>query len=278
MGTLYDYETIITLRGAKPGKTSVVLAGVHGNEVSGIMAFNSIIPQLSIMNGAVTFIFGNPKAIASRTRFVEQNLNRLFKPKSQLSAEEVSSYEYGRAELIKEHLNSADTLLDIHNSFTPKSEPFVICENNASAIAKILPVNKMVSGFDEVEPGGTDYYMNTLGKQGLCLECGYFDDETSHKIAEEGLLNFLGAQGHIDRDVGENSSLAVFRMHQLYKTKTDAFVLRKPFADFEFIAANQPIGQDGDEIISPDQDSIILFARDRNKTGEEAFLLGRQTQ
>lgn len=60
----------------------------------------------------------------------------------------------------------------------------------------------------------------------------------------------------------------------MYKTKTDNFTLSKNFADFEELASNQVIGMDGNEIIKSDRVSVILFARDRNHHGAEAFVLG----
>jgi succinylglutamate desuccinylase len=63
-------------------------------------------------------------------------------------------------------------------------------------------------------------------------------------------------------------------MYHLYKTRTDHFVLEKPFADFEEIRSGEIIGTDGERVIRTERDSVILFARNRIKIGEEAYLLG----
>lgn len=263
------------INGKFDGPTSIVLTGIHGNETSGIKAFENILPNLAIQNGKVIFVYGNPKAIAANERFVEANLNRLFKPEAELSESEKSSYEFGRAKTLKTILDQADVLLDLHNSFTPESRPFVICEPNSMDITKFLPAQTIVHGFDEVEPGGTDYYMNKNGKVGICMETGYFGDANSIQIAETAIINFLKAINHIPNDLTPTEQTKL-NMYELYFTKTDSFKLVKPFADFEKVAARAQIGTDGEEEVAAQKDSYILFARDRSAIGEEAFLLGEK--
>ena len=51
------------IEGSNPGPTSVILAGIHGNEPCGIIAFERILPSLKINSGKVIFEIGNPLAI-----------------------------------------------------------------------------------------------------------------------------------------------------------------------------------------------------------------------
>ena len=60
--------TIFT--GALPGKTSVIIAGIHGNEMCGIKAFEKILPSLSIDCGKVIFLIGNPVALSENKRLI----------------------------------------------------------------------------------------------------------------------------------------------------------------------------------------------------------------
>ncbi len=266
---------VIEIIGDKSDLVSIVLVGVHANEKCGIAALENILPDLKINRGKVFFIYANPKAIEQNVRFTEANLNRMFKPENLISGSDKQSYEYNRAQFLKTFLNQASALLDVHASFTPTSQRFAICENNAVGIIEYLPVYLIVSGFDEIEPGGTDYYMNSHGKIGICLECGFLGDESSIKIAEESIINFLKARGHIANDlkVSEQNRL---RMNKLYCSRNDTFTLNRDFADFEPIAAGELIGHDDQEEIKADKDCFILFARNTTKPGEEAFLLGEQ--
>src|SRR6185503_1602131 len=112
-------------------------------------------PTLAVEKGRVFFVYGNPKAIELNQRCAEVNLNRMFKPDKFLTLEERRSYEYGRAQELKEYFEKADVLLDIHASSNSESRPFLICEPNSQDITKYLPFPTVVYGFDNVEPGGT---------------------------------------------------------------------------------------------------------------------------
>lgn len=262
-------EEVVVLRGAKTGPTSIVLGGVHGDETCGVNALTTLLPTLSIERGTVYVAYGNPRAIALNKRFTETNLNRMFK--NDVSNADKTSYEYDRAKFLKTYLNKAGALLDVHASFTPESTRFAICEPNARGIVEYLPVDLVVSGFDAIEPGGTDYYMNKIGKIGICVECGYLGDPDSNRIATESIVQFLIARGHIN-GVPMRRSQSSVRIHSLYLSKTD-FTLVKSFKDFEKIAKDELIGFDGTKEIRAPEDSVILFARNVS-ANDEAFLLG----
>ena len=266
-------ENAIELTGKESGPTSIIISGVHGDEVGGINAFQEILPSLTIEKGKVIFMYGNPKAIAANKRFTDTNLNRMFKEDSEISESDKKSYEYGRAQFIKKYLDQATALLDIHSSFTPQSQPFIIAEPNSRELTKFLPFNLVVSGFDTVEPGGTDTYMNEKGDIGICIECGYLGDASTQNIAKDSIYSFLKLRGHITGSVEmiDQSSIA---MNDLYYTKTDKFVLSKEFKDFEELKKDQIIGLDGNEAVLAKKDGVILFARNRSIAGDEAFLYG----
>ncbi|UMX47527.1 MAG: succinylglutamate desuccinylase/aspartoacylase family protein [Candidatus Nealsonbacteria bacterium DGGOD1a] len=269
---MQDY--LIEFKGSKTGPTSVILAGTHGDEAGGINALKKMLPEFKIDRGRVLVGFGNPLAIKKKVRFIEINLNRMFKPDKLFILEQKRTYEYARAQFLKAYFDQADALLDLHCSFVKQSRPFIVCEDNSYDIARHLPVNLIVTGLDQIQPGGTDYYMNSHGKVGICLECGYLGDNNASQIANEGIYDFLGAMGHISRKPKIRKQSLV-KMYELYITKTANFKLAKPFKDFEKLSDGQTIGTDGGREIKAPKDSIILFARNMNKAGEESFALGK---
>jgi len=266
-------EDIKEIIGTEDGPTSIILSGVHGDETCGVEAMEHIFPKLQIKRGRVLWGYGNPRAIQQAKRFTETNLNRMFKPDSEISDGDRASYEYARAQFLKTYLVQADVLLDIHASFTPDTRPFLICEQNAKDIANHLPTDLVVHGFDEIEPGGTDYYMNRIGKIGICVECGYLGTPQAIVIAEQSIACFLRARGHLSGDL-ETQKQSHIRMFELYKTKTAEFRLSRAFMDFENLNKGEVIGLDGQEEIAAPRDSVILFARDQTTPNGEAFLLG----
>jgi succinylglutamate desuccinylase len=266
-------ENIIELNSGQAGPTSIILAGVHGNEKCGVAALKKIIPSLRLEKGRVFVGYGNPLAIEQDVRFTEMNLNRAFKPDNLIPENDKKTYEYQRAQFLKKYLDLSDNLLDLHASCSVKSQKFIICENNAREIIKYLPIEIVVSGFDRIEPGGTDSYMNSLGKIGICVECGYLGDSASVKVALDSVMKFLSACGHITGSLSKSKKTYI-KMNEIYFTKTFDFRLVRDFADFEAISAGQIIGIDGEEEIRAKNDGIILFARNRSMIGDEAFLLG----
>lgn len=269
------FEKIIRIPGKTRGGMSIILAGVHGDEGCGVAAVEEILGDLKIENGSVLFGYGNPKAIAGKKRFIDANLNRMFKDNGSLSKSEKESYEYERAQFLKKYLLQAEALLDLHASHTPGSQPFVICESNAIRIVEYLPVDLVVSGFDRIEPGGTDYFMNKVGRIGICVECGFVDDQRTTQLAKEAVIAFLKARGHVPNGI-EPRKQSYVQMYDLYKTKTNKFTLVKLFKDFEEVTRDQVIGWDGSREVRAGKDSLILFARNREGEGTEAFLLGER--
>ncbi len=269
-------EEVIEKKGIKPGKVSVIMAGTHGDEGCGVEAFKLILPNLEIQKGKVVFIFGNPKAIEQKKRFTEVNLNRLFSRDNKYTKNIKSSYEYKRSLFIKKLLNKADALLDIHST-THKNAPFIICEKNANKIINSFPKDfkRVLYNFNTIEPGGTEGYMNDIGKVGICVECGQHNDKKSIKNAFNAIQSFLQAQGHIESKKSIKVARENIKMTSIYHTKTDSFVLKKKFKDFEKIKKGQIVALDGCKVVKASKDGLIVFAHNCNKKGSEGFLVGK---
>jgi hypothetical protein len=97
-----------------------------------------------------------------------------------------------------QELNNCDYSLDIHSSPTAGSPPMVICEENAFKIASYLPLTLRCSGFDTIEPGSTEYFMNSIGKIGLGIECGNHHDPEAFERAKESVYALLSYLDMID--------------------------------------------------------------------------------
>lgn len=270
-------EDIIKLSGQEKGQISMILVGTHGNEKCGVAALEKILTTLKIERGSVFIAYGNPRAIKQNVRFTEANLNRMFKPDNLLSDPDKLSYEYSRAQFLKKYLDRTDALLDVHASSILNARPFVICEKNAKELVEYLPFDLVVSGFDQIEPGGTDSYLNSLGKIGICVECGFLNNSESVRIAEESIWAFLRAREHLSNNIKPKKQ-AYVRMYELYKSKTNNFILSKPFENFEIVEKDQLIGLDGEEEVKISKQSLILFAHNCNQVGSEAFLLGEKKE
>ena len=69
------------------------------------------------------FIYGNPRAIDVGTRFVDVNLNRMFRDEKDLTDIERQSYERSRALEVMKYLDKVDVSLDVHSKRHAKQHP-----------------------------------------------------------------------------------------------------------------------------------------------------------
>jgi len=274
--------SIITIKGSRPGKTLTIIAGVHGQEICGVLALREVLraiadKELIIRAGEVNFIFANLPALARGARQIDMNLNRAFRPLEQLTEKEKNSYERGRAEQLMPYLAESDALLDIHSSTNKESTPFIICEPHSYPIAKMLPFPIRSHGWDVIEAGGTDYYVNLNGGQGICIECGSHDDPLAPQRALESIKIFLMLLGVIEitKEIREIPNQRVINANFIYKTVVN-FDYRGSYPDFGSVKKNELIGYDGGREIRVPKDSLIIFPQKREKSQQEAFILAEE--
>ncbi len=271
-----DLEKIITKTGKLPGKTLTIIGGTHGNEICGVRALDKTISTIEIERGTVHFIYGNPRAIEKNIRETEMNLNRAFRPDSELTEKERATYEYARSRQIMPYLKESIASLDIHSSESIKSIPFIICEPHSFPVAEKLPFSIRSYGWDIIEAGSTDSYMNNQGGQGFCIECGYNLDPEAPERAEKSIYSFLSYFGAIS----SGAPLRIYPQRTLdayfiYHTKEN-FTRSREFADFEMLKKGELIGHDGDRSIIAPENEIIIFCRNRKGPNEEAFILAKE--
>ena len=265
---------IIQVDSGLPGKTVVVLAGVHGNEVCGVKAFDKLIPELRLKSGKAYFIYANLEAIKQNKRFVEANLNRCFfeeQPK-----EMAETLEGKTAKEIMPYLKEADMMLDVHASFTRDSVPFIICGKQSLELAEALPASIISYNWDEFEPGSSDYYLNQQGKICACIECGFIEDEFIQTEAETAILSFLAFANLIDFEEVINTEKQVYEITGIYKNKKSKFKKTRDFSDFETLTKKILIGMEGELEVFGEIGDSLLFVRDREKLNDECFLTARK--
>lgn len=269
-------EGLITLFGEKPGKTLTVMGGVHGDEPCGVQAVLKVASQVKLASGKVNFVIGSPRAVEAKQRQIDMNLNRAFRPAPYMSEAELGSYERARALELMALLEESCALLDVHSSMTPGSPVFIICEPHSFGLAARLPAEIVSYGWDIIEPGGTDYYMNRLGGKGVCIECGFHEDPEAPRRARQAILAFLTYMEVVEGEAPtvRDGQRRVFA-HYLYFTVVN-FKLAAEFGDFTPVSKGQLIGHDGGREVKSPSDGLVIFCRERDEGGKEAFIIGRE--
>lgn len=263
-------EDIQRIDSGKAGPTIALFAGVHGDETAGIWALQNIAPKLKLTKGSVYIVYANPPAIEKNVRMVTKNLNRCF-----VAGNDGESYEDQRARQLMKILDKCDTLLDLHMFYEP-GEPFAICESNSLSVAAALPLKIVSTGWVATEPGATDGYMYSQGKQALCIECGGIP-EAKEKVAfaEEIIGRFLQYYDVIEKGYKpERYEQQIVTVNRAQHKTSENFTLLPHFKDFQNLTPGQLIAKDGKQEFRAGENECIVFPHYRARVGEEAFIIG----
>ncbi|MCX6728119.1 MAG: succinylglutamate desuccinylase/aspartoacylase family protein [Candidatus Saccharibacteria bacterium] len=264
---------IIEIKGTLPGPTVAIFAGVHGNEMAGVLALEEMLPNVNITKGTIFIAFANPPAIEAGVRMVNKNLNRCFyKGNSGTSPEDI------RARELMAILDQCDALLDLHMFYDDDGEPFVICEDNALEIAKTFDIGIISTNWTEVEPGATDGYMYQNRKIGICIECGPISKAEEHKdVALKTIKQFLQYFGMIDVAVNPSTEpKRVIKAESVVYKSDETFKLKPGFKNFQKLQDGTVIATSNTKNHIAKKGHCIIFPHYNAHVGEEACILGTE--
>jgi len=192
------------------GPTIVVVAGLHGNEPSGVVAFRRVLERLqkrdTPFRGHLVGLAGNLPALERGERFIDEDLNRIWQPLrveryAALPWDERSVEAKQQAELLdrleRELALAQGTVyfLDLHTS-SAEGKPFVCIgdtlRNRDFATRFPVPV---ILGLEEQVDGALLEYINNMGHVTVGVEAGQHDDPASVDFHEAFLSLALVSAG-----------------------------------------------------------------------------------
>jgi succinylglutamate desuccinylase len=195
-------------------KTLLISTGIHGNEPSGIIAFQNVVRCLEkeqpSFNGKLIGIAGNLTAIKAGVRMIDHDLNRLFTLETVHNIENKTTnlQEEKDVEEILQFLHpyeqgeSMQSLfyMDLHTTSSP-TQPFISVKNGENSInfAQKFPL-PMVIGIEKYIPGNFDQFMASKGHLGFTVEAGQHDSEDAVKYHEAMIWWALNATGMIEKN------------------------------------------------------------------------------
>ena len=282
---------IYTFDSKTPGPTSLILGSVHWNEKWGSEAIKKFVDLLNnkkvqIKKWKVILISQvNQQAFEQNKRFVDQDLNRLFKDEYKNLNEINDSYEYQIAQELKPILAQADFMLDLH-SMEASWEPFAFAEKQVLPFAKKLGIPYLLRWWWELYPDvtwwDTENYVNQHGGLAITLEGWAHSSPQTFDNLFQGLLNFLVASEQIDtsffKPLWDKSKI----LHLV-----DAYVAQNSYPDFKyliepahlkFISKDTKILQDGANFYTAPYNftMIMPISASRIKQGKEAFFMAKE--
>ena len=272
---------VVRFSGDLSGPSIVILGGVHGDEPCGVFAVEKLRSLLAtgeriLTRGTLTLITANLEALAHNKRFMETNLNRLFKDNSGAT----HSSEVRRAEELKPLLANTDFVLDLHSTSQP-SPAFIVCEAGDRSFAEMLGIKWVVTGWAALDPaleGDTCTWANKHGAQAVTLECGQHTDPDAPLVAFSTAMRALSGLGMIETPIVKEQVeppqfLALYHAHILSQR---GFVYARSFRGFDPIAEGEIIGTDANGDHRAPRASRIVFPADPTTItlNTELFMLG----
>lgn len=270
------------------GPNVAFLGAIHGSEPCGPAAIDYLnwlfkAGNLALTKGSVKlFPICNPEALKQKKRFVEEDLNRIFRRHSA-----PNTYEQNLANRLCHEISGSGIIIDIHSS-RAAGEPFAMIapaktptSNFEIELAQNLQVPFAVYGWQkalsqalekkglQVAPGvivsSTATFARANGKNACVIECG----QNGSKQAEEAALGFLKktlrafnmVEGPGVKAMGNNFSKTQTQILQVY----DCFLydgsqeLLVPESNMHPVRQGDPVIKDGERIITASRDSRILF-------------------
>jgi succinylglutamate desuccinylase len=283
------------------GATLICVAGLHGNEPSGVIGVERILKTLEgegpFLKGCLVGLIGNRRALARDSRFLDRDLNRIWRAAEVARVRESNSFDASEdeemAELDKEiqqvlaEARGQVFLLDLHSTSGP-GPPFVVFEDTLPnrAFALEFPVT-LVLGIEEELSGTLSDFMAELGVTTVGFEAGQHREEAAADRAEAAIWIALAAAGvvgqkrpevgrsrrHLDsaRD-GLPHVVEVRYRHPV--VPGDGFRMESGYMSFQHLNGDEKLASDnGGEIRTTEPGRILMPLY--QEQGEDGFFIVR---
>lgn len=287
------------------GPLCIAFAGFHGNEDVGSQALEQIFHILNREKipfyGGIIGLRGNLKALKKRVRYIDEDLNRIWRPniiqkvrktayndiESQEKRELKEIWDY-LEELLENHHKRRLIFVDLH-SFSAPGIPFVLsrADHEDSRLAKYLNV-PVIHGVEGVLLGTAIRYLQDRGYMALAFEGGRHEQPDTVYNLQAGIWLLLEEMGCLSRE--NYKALNTFQQH-LQGLKTDVpkemelvyrhkiknsgnFKMEPGYSNLHAVHKQQLLAYDGDEPVHAKTDGYLLMPL-YQKQGSDGFFIVR---
>ncbi len=275
------------IKGTQPGPTLIFTAGIHGNEPSGVFALHQVLKKIKEKNipvkGNIYAISGNLTALEKGSRYINQDLNRMW------TSERMQQIKSGNIEKVGEDTIQQLNIYNIINTIlTTEEGPFYFMDlhTTSSETIPFLTVNDslinrkfteqypvpLILGIEEYLDGPLLSYINELGYVAFGFEGGQHDSLSSienHIAFIYQSLVFTEAVSKEEIDFQTNYDLLaktsidsrnIYEIYYHYQIKEDEnFTMKPGFLNFQRIDKGQELADsNGETIIAKKQGRILM--------------------
>jgi len=295
-------------RGDQPGKLFLCVAGLHGNERTGIVALQRVFDTLQehkpSFAGRMIAVAGNLSAIKENTRYIDMDFNRIWikEDVDAIATSEPGDLKSNEHREMKELMKQIDTFtfvdtprnivfLDLHNTSSAEGMFTFTFEGDANyTIASSLHI-PIITGLDKSLKGTAIEFFAERGYCSLAFEGGPLGDPKSIDIHEAGIWMLLEATGCMKKEdipnyqthkqlmetSAEDSPEVVDLIYVHNITEADHFKMKPGYKNFQRIEEGEVLGQDvNGEVKAPYQGYIMMPLY--QKQGDEGFFITQDPQ
>jgi predicted deacylase len=273
---------------ATPGPHVVITALIHGNEIAGAVALDTLLragPRPA--RGALTLVFANLDAAArfdpgnpTASRFADEDMNRIWEP-AELGSNRVSS-ELARARALRPLIDDADLLLDLHSMLWP-SDPLILCgpTERGRALAVSVGVPPLIVS-DHGHVGGrrlidyAPFVDPAAARTAILVEAGQHWEPATVQTMLSAIAGILAVAGQ-GPPIAPSPPPRVAEVTRSVTAATGTFAFNAPYRGGEVIKyRNTLIAIDGGtEIRTPHDDCLLVMPSLRPSRGHTAVRLAR---
>lgn len=306
--TALDSERIIgSLKGSESGPAIVILAGMHGNEPSGVEALQNVFQMLHAapitLKGQLVGIRANLSALRKGVRFVDEDMNRIWFPGIIEKIRETPQEELSTSERreIKEVLSLLDTIIaengqqkiimaDLH-SFSAEGSMFAITAPKKQHLKLLKGLHvPLVFGIENTLRGTALRYYQDQGHLTFALEGGQHENEVTVYNVTAALMVLLKEAGAIDKDSVDR--VEEFNQYLLDHTQYvpgkvelvyqhiiedgDDFSMREGFKNFQSVKKGEWLASDNQGKIYAQCDGYLVMPLYQDQGNDGFFIVRKQ--
>ncbi|NOI89869.1 aspartoacylase [Vibrio splendidus] len=157
----------------------LLVAGTHGNELSGIY-LNKLIKERLYAADRSTFsttsVIANPKAVEQNVRYVDTDLNRQFSNANNDDTSGLAEYTVARQFIDRHASKEQQLIVDLHNTTSNMGATLILLSNDAfyqkmgAYVKQRMPEANIL--FEDRKPWDEQPYLCTTGNCGVMIEVG----------------------------------------------------------------------------------------------------------
>lgn len=305
--TAVDLKRVIgSIEGNENGPTIIALAGMHGNEPSGVDALENVFDMLMAaqvrLKGRLIGIRSNLEALRANVRYVDEDMNRIWFPGivDQIRNSEAEELESSERVEMKQIMNLIDdyikdgnsesvVLADLH-SFSAEGCMFAITAEKKKHVDLLSSLHiPLIFGIENTLRGTALRYYQDQGYMTFALEGGQHTNDLTIYNVTAALMMLLKNCGVIDADsidklkefdrhLKEHTQNVPPKVELIYQhiiEEGDNFSMRSGFKNFQYVKKGEWLANDREGKIRAQCDGYIVMPLYQDQ-GNDGFFIVRE--